>query len=45
MTRMTPANWKGYEEHEGVDGIFGESSLLAFNITLISTKNSFLTVF
>ena len=30
---VTPANCKEYEEHEGVDGISSESSLLAFNIT------------
>ena len=42
---MTPANSKEYEEHEEVDGICSESSLLAFNMTLIATKNSVSTVF
>lgn len=42
---MTPASCKEYEEHEGVDGICSESSLLAFNITLTATKNSVSTVF
>lgn len=42
---VTPANCKEYEEHEEVDGICSESSLLALNMTLMATKNSVSTVF